>query len=164
MTSRPSVDRDSWIHLLRRGDPAQGAQGLTPEDAAALRRLLVDTASRAAGAAAARSGRRAAQYRGRWLLAAASLALAGVVLSLHLAPGLRSPGPPAAAPAAASSPPSAPAARGDGGGGPEKAWINLHPAADDDVTIHPRQLQFATRGGTRVIWLVVPDEPQKRRP
>jgi hypothetical protein len=163
MTSRPPIDRDTWIHLLRQGDPARESQELTPDDAAALRRMLVDTASRAAGSAAPRAGRRTAQYRGRWLLAAASLAVAGFVVSLQLAPGLRFQGPPAAAPqAAAATPAAAPAGRGAAAA--EGAWINLHPATGDDVTTHPRQLQFATRGGTRVIWLIVPDEPQKRRP
>jgi hypothetical protein len=156
--------------ILRQGDPAEGAGGLTPEEVRAMRRTVLT--------AAPEPRRRLLPV----LALAGGMAAAGLIALALLKPGPVEPPPPPriaavpvpSAPSLAPPPPAPaepprtePALRAKGTTAravhrrhhrrnrPEEAvaLASLKPAAPPEEP-ETRQIQFSTPGGTRIIWIL----------
>lgn len=135
-----ALDLETLQRILREGDPASE---MPPDRAYALRSATLRAAAQRT--AASSPARPRPLFVVACALAAGCLALA---VGLNQRAALDGPAP--AVRTAASEKP---------------AWVSYQPASpDQELSQKPSQIQFQTPGGTRIIWLLVADEPQVRRP
>ncbi|HEX9944565.1 MAG TPA: hypothetical protein VGG03_21345 [Thermoanaerobaculia bacterium] len=140
MKRRETLDPEQVRALLRRGDPARR---MAPEEAARIRGLAVRAAERSTAAAPPPA-------RLRW---GAVLAVAGV-LALAAGLGWRALGP-------GRPERSTPGSRAAATAAPAERISAVEETPGEPV--RPYQIQFRTRGGTRVIWVLTPDPNRSRR-